>query len=56
MKKLIGILLAVAIMTSAVSHAYALVGVRGYYRSNGTYVAPHFRTNPDGYEFNNFSY
>ena len=35
--------------------ADALVGVRGYYRSNGTYVAPHYRTSPDGYAGNNFS-
>lgn len=55
MKKLIGILLAAAIMTSAVNNAYAWVRVRGYTRSNGTYVAPHFRTSPDGYTFNNLS-
>ncbi len=34
---------------------YAYVNVRSYYRSNGTYVAPHIRTNPDGYRWNNFS-
>ncbi len=28
--------------------------VRGYYRSNGTYAAPHFRSNPDGDKWNNF--
>lgn len=56
MKKLIGILLVVGILSSAVGNAYALVGVKGYFKSNGTYVAPHFRTNPDGYKFNNFSY
>lgn len=35
--------------------AEALVSVRGYYRSNGTYVAPHYRTSPDSTTSNNFS-
>jgi hypothetical protein len=30
--------------------------VRGYYRSNGTYVQPHYRTTPDGNPYNNYSY
>ncbi|MBU0516891.1 MAG: hypothetical protein KJ621_19220 [Proteobacteria bacterium] len=29
--------------------------VRGYYRRNGTYVQPHFRTYPDGTRWNNCS-
>lgn len=29
--------------------------VDGYYNSNGTYVEPYLRTNPDGYEGNNFN-
>ncbi len=29
--------------------------VRGYYRSNGTYVAPHMQTNADGNAYNNWS-
>ena len=28
---------------------------KGYFKSNGSYVAPHFRTSPDSYTFNNFS-
>lgn len=39
------------ILTSSASWAY--VNVRGYYRSNGTYVAPHIRSNPDGNPYNN---
>lgn len=35
--------------------ADALVRVDGYFKGNGTYVAPHYRTNPDGNPFNNFS-
>lgn len=29
--------------------------VRGHTRSDGTYVQPHYRTNPDGNPFNNYS-
>jgi len=36
---------------SAVADTY----VRGYFRSDGTYVQPHFRTNPDGNVWNNWS-
>jgi hypothetical protein len=35
--------------------ANADVRVRGYYRSNGTYVQPHYRSNPDGNRYNNWS-
>ena len=31
------------------------VSVRGYYRSNGTYVQPHMRSSPDGNFHNNWS-
>lgn len=30
--------------------------VRGYFRKDGTYVRPHYRTNPDGNPFNNYSF
>jgi hypothetical protein len=29
--------------------------VRGYLRRNGTYVSPHWRTNPDGLKISNYS-
>lgn len=29
--------------------------VNGYYRSSGTYVAPHYRSGKDGYHNNNWS-
>ena len=32
------------------------VWVKGYYKSNGTYVQGHYRTAPDGNPKNNFSY
>ncbi|MCT4574777.1 MAG: hypothetical protein OIF36_02180 [Alphaproteobacteria bacterium] len=38
------------------SNSFARVRVNGYYRSNGTYVAPHYRSNPDGIKSNNYSY
>lgn len=34
----------------------AQVKVRGYYRKNGTYVQPHYRSKPDGNPYNNWSY
>jgi len=30
--------------------------VSGYYRSNGTYVRPHYRSNPNGLRYDNYSY
>ena len=32
------------------------VGVRGYYRKDGTYIRPHYRSVPDGNPYNNYSY
>ena len=34
----------------------AQVRVSGYYRKDGTYVQPHYRSNPDGNPYNNWSY
>lgn len=36
--------------------ATAQVKVKGYYRKDGTYVQPHYRSNPDGNPYNNWSY
>jgi hypothetical protein len=30
------------------------VNVKGYYKSNGTYVAPHVRSSPDSNKWNNY--
>lgn len=38
------------------SNANAYVNVKGYYRSNGTYVAPHVRSNPNGVKYDNYGY
>lgn len=34
---------------------HAASRVNGYYRSNGTYVSPHYRSGRDGYHNNNWS-
>ncbi len=34
---------------------HATSHVKGYYRGNGTYVAPHYRSGRDGYHNNNWS-
>jgi hypothetical protein len=35
---------------------FSQVRVRGYFRKNGTYVQPHYRSLPDGNPYNNYSY
>ena len=37
------------------SNASAYVYVNGYLKSNGTYVAPHYRSSPNSYRYDNFS-
>lgn len=51
MKQLILIVLIIWSLQS-----YAQVKVKGYYRKDGTYVQPHYRSNPDGNPYNNWSY
>lgn len=50
--RLLLILLILAIGTQT----FAQVKVRGYYRKDGTYVKPHYRSKPDGNPYNNWSY
>jgi hypothetical protein len=38
------------------SSSFADVFVNGHFRNNGTYVPPHYRSNPDGIRSNNWSY
>ncbi len=52
---LVVFILLIFILTS-VGTAFADVYVQGYYRNNGTYVQPHYRSNPDGNPYNNWSY
>ena len=63
MKKIIFILcLLSVVVVSGASYAQnpyaapATVQVRGYTRSDGTYVQSHTRTAPDGIKWNNKSY
>lgn len=52
------ILAAVVVMATAVlaaRPAHADDWVRGYYRSSGTYVQPHYRSGADGNFYNNWS-
>lgn len=53
------LMLAVLLFSIAMIPAPADAGgyhhVRGYYRSNGTYVQPHYQTNPDSSRANNWS-
>ena len=54
--KLVSFLMMLACVFIIISStAFADVSVRGYYRSNGTYVQPHYRSNPDGNVYNNWS-
>lgn len=39
-----------------VFYSFSQVHVSGYYRKNGTYVQPHYRSSPDGNPYNNYSY
>jgi len=50
---LMSLVLAAAALTAGT--AQADVYVRGHYRTSGTYVAPHYRSNADGYFYNNWS-
>ncbi len=38
------------------SSAVGQVRVKGYFRKDGSYVAPHYRSSPDGNPYNNYSY
>ncbi len=55
MKSLMIIVLALAVIFGAAVISEADVYVRGYTRSSGTYVAPHYRSNPDSSLSNNWS-
>ena len=43
-------------LASITTIAFADVWVRGYYRKNGTYVSGHWRSDPDGNPYNNWSF
>ena len=49
------ILLGLIILLFSATLALADTYVRGYYKSNGTYVKPHYRSSPDSTRSNNWS-
>lgn len=51
MKTIIALALVAAFATPALADQY----VRGYTRSDGTYVQPYHRSSPDGNPYNNYS-
>lgn len=55
MKKFILCILAAAAFTFP-SGIVSAGHVNGYYRSDGTYVQPHYRSDPDGDPNNNYSH
>lgn len=55
-KKIAILSLAILMLIVIATPAYAYVNVSGYYRSNGTYVQPYVRSNPNGLKYDNYSY
>jgi hypothetical protein len=54
-RKLSVIGLLAAVLAMLAGQVWADTFVRGYTRKDGTYVQPHYRSNPDGNRFNNYS-
>tara|TARA_B100001029_G_scaffold178623_1_gene185840 strand:- start:531 stop:773 length:243 start_codon:yes stop_codon:yes gene_type:complete len=50
-KLLLSLIILVFTSVSILADTY----VSGYYRSDGTYVKPHYRSSPDSYRNNNWS-
>jgi hypothetical protein len=55
MKKISLWFLALAVLLGSFGTANADVYVRSYFRRNGVYVTPHYRSDPDGIIWNNWS-
>lgn len=55
-KILFALLLAFGLLTISFSVAEARVSVRGYYKSNGTYVNSYYRSSPNVYRYDNYGY
>lgn len=56
MRNILYTLLVISILIIFTGSAFARsVRVKPYYRSNGTYVQPHYRTSPDRNIWNNYS-
>jgi len=55
-KLFFSIILAISISVFFAMPSYAYVSVKGYYRSNGTYVNPYVRSSPNALKYDNYSY
>lgn len=51
MKAIIALALAAAFVTPALADQF----VKGHIRSDGTYVAPHYRSSPNNVQYDNYS-
>jgi hypothetical protein len=48
-------LIAIALFAASIIEALAQTHVRGYYRKDGSYVEPHWRSNPNSTTYDNWS-
>ena len=55
MKKILILLLGIIISVVCQAKGGGHVSVRGYVKKDGTYVQPHYRSDPDGNPYNNYS-
>lgn len=56
MKKILTFVIAIVFLfVAGVSSVQAATRVRGYYRSNGTYVNSYYRSNRNSYKIDNYS-
>lgn len=58
MKKILTLLLFLTFFVSSLVFTESVEAgyVNGYYRSNGTYVQPYYRSRPNAYTYDNYSY
>ena len=56
MKKILSLLVMGALIVGVPAAASADVHVRGHVRDDGTYVPPHYHSDPDGNRDNNWSH
>jgi len=53
---ILGLFIIAAVALSFPHGSVEAVYVRGYYRSNGTYVQPYYRSRANAYTYDNYSY
>jgi hypothetical protein len=50
------VIVCILFLVVSINSVDAYVSVRGYFRSNGTYVRPHVRSNPNALKYDNYSW